>query len=126
WVSRALVASISTMNGRIFVDVAADWRVFSFVTLIGVAACAVFGLVPALRATAGNPSAAMKAGARGSSDTRERMGLRSALVVAQVALSLVLVVGALLFVRSFRNLMTAEPGFSRDGLLIAQLDYQRT
>ena len=55
----------------------------------------------------------MKAGSRGSTDSRERFGLRRVLVVAQVALSLVLVVGALLFVRSFRNLATLDAGFAR-------------
>jgi predicted permease len=67
----------------------------------------------------------MKAGSRGSTDTRERFGLRRALVVAQVALSLVLVVGALLFVRSFRNLMTVDAGFTQQNLLITRLDFRR-
>ena len=53
----------------------------------------------------------MKAGSRGSTDSRERFGLRRGLVVVQVALSLVLVVGALLFVRSLRNLMMLDAGF---------------
>jgi predicted permease len=68
----------------------------------------------------------MKAGSRGSTDTRERFGMRRALVVAQVALSLVLVVGALLFVRSLRNLMTLDAGFKQDGILVAILDLRRT
>ena len=64
----------------------------------------------------------MKAGSRGSTDTRERFGMRRALVVAQVALSLVLVVGALLFVRSLRNLMTLDAGFRQDGILVVNLE----
>jgi predicted permease len=67
----------------------------------------------------------MKAGSRGSTDTRERFGLRRALVVAQVAMSLVLVVGALLFVRSLRNLMTLDAGFVQDGVLVVNLDLRR-
>jgi predicted permease len=67
----------------------------------------------------------MKAGGRGHTDTRERFGIRRALVVAQVALSLVLVVGALLFVRSFRNLVTLDAGFRQDGVLVAHLDMRR-
>jgi predicted permease len=67
----------------------------------------------------------MKAGSRGSSDTRERFGLRRVLVVLQVALSLVLVVGALLFVRSLRNLMTVDAGFRQDGLLVVNLDLRK-
>jgi predicted permease len=82
----------------------------------------VFGLTPAIRATAAAPGLAMKAGSRGSTDTRERFGMRRVLVVVQVALSLVLVVGALLFVRSLRNLMTLDAGFRQDGVLVASID----
>jgi predicted permease len=64
----------------------------------------------------------MKSGSRGSTDSRERFGLRRGLVVVQVALSLVLVVGALLFVRSLRNLLILDSGFRQDGVLIANLD----
>jgi hypothetical protein len=67
----------------------------------------------------------MKAGSRGSSDTRERFGLRRTLVVVQVALSLVLVVGALLFVRSLRNLTTIDAGFRQDGLVVVNLDMRK-
>jgi putative ABC transport system permease protein len=123
--SRVLVASLTTENERVFVEISHDWRVFSFVALLGTATCIIFGLMPAIRATATHPGAAMKAGSRGSTDTRERFGLRRALVVAQVALSLVLVVGALLFVRSFRNLATVDAGFTKDHLVIAMLDFSR-
>src|SRR5207249_10816740 len=61
-----------------------------------------------------------------STDTRERFGLRRTLVVVQVALSLVLVVGALLFVRSLRNLIVLDAGFRQDGLLIVNLDVRST
>ena len=87
--------------------------------------CLLFGLMPAIRVTGTAPGAAMKAGSRGSTDTRERFGLRRALVVVQVALSLVLVVGALLFVRSLRNLMTVDAGFRQDGLLVVNLDLRK-
>src|SRR5262249_56898015 len=93
---------------------------------LAIATCVIFGLTPAIRATATEPGAAMKAGSRGSTDSRERFGLRRALVIAQVALSLVLVVGALLFVRSLRNLMTLDAGFAQDGIVIASLDLRRT
>ena len=107
-------------------DVTGDWRVFAFVALLAASACVIFGLVPAIRATAASPGAAMKAGSRGSTDSRQRFGLRRALVVAQVALSLVLVVGALLFVRSFRNLVTLDAGFRQDHVFAATIDLRRT
>jgi putative ABC transport system permease protein len=123
WLSRVLVASLATEGDRVFVQLTNDWRVFAFIALLATATCIVFGLVPAIRATSTDPGAAMKAGSRGSTDTRERSGLRRALVVAQVALSLVLVVGALLFVRSFRNLATLDAGFTRSNLVIAIVDF---
>jgi predicted permease len=124
--SRLLVASLTTQGERVSVDVAGDARVFVFTALLAASACVIFGLVPAIRATATSPGAAMKAGSRGSTDTRERFGLRRVLVVTQVALSLVLVVGALLFVRSFRNLATLDAGFAQHNLLITSLDFRRT
>src|SRR5262249_37363151 len=90
-----------------------------------VTTCLLFGLVPAIRATRTAPGAAMKAGSRGATDSRERFGMRRALVVAQVALSLVLVVGAVLFVRSLRNLMTLDAGFTQDGILVVSMDLRR-
>jgi putative ABC transport system permease protein len=126
WLSRVLIAALATQGDRVFVNVASDWRVFSFVALLAAVACVIVGLMPAIRATATSPGAAMKAGSRGSTDTRERFGLRRALVVAQVALSLVLVVGALLIVQTFRNLVTLDAGFRQDNLLIAVLDFRRS
>jgi putative ABC transport system permease protein len=82
-------------------------------------------LAPALRATRTEPGTAMKASGRGNTATREGFGLRRLLVVSQVALSLVLLVGALLFVRSFRNLLRVDPGFRQDGILLASLDPRR-
>jgi putative ABC transport system permease protein len=125
WLSRFLVGFLTSANSPIFVNLAFDWRTFAFTAALAVATCLVFGLMPALRVTGTAPGAAMKAGSRGSSDTRERFGLRRVLVVFQVALSLVLVVGALLFVRSLRNLMTVDAGFRQDGLLVVNLDLRK-
>ena len=124
--SRVLVASLTTENERVFVDVGSDWRVFAFVALLALATCILFGLVPAVRATAARPAAVLKAGSRGLTDSRERFGLRRVLVVAQVALTLVLMVAGLLFARSLRNLSTVDAGFTREPLLIASLDFRRT
>jgi putative ABC transport system permease protein len=126
WLSRFLVAFLTTDNNRIFVALSFDWRIFGFATALAAITCLLFGLLPAIRATRTAPGVAMKSGSRGSSDSRERFGMRRALVVAQVALSVVLVVGALLFVRSLRNLMTIDAGFAQDGIVIASLDLRRT
>jgi predicted permease len=122
--SRFLVQFLTSDNNRVFVALSLDWRVFAFAAALAGATCLLFGLMPALRATGIAPGAAMKAGSRGSTDTRERFGMRRVLVVGQVALSLVLVVGALLFVRSLRNLMTLDAGFEQEGIVIANLDFR--
>src|SRR5262249_54563897 len=122
WLSGFLAGFLSTGTSRLFLDLSTDWRVLGFTAALAVATCLVFGLAPAMRATAAEPGIAMKAGSRGTTDSRERFGLRRGLVVMQVALSLVLVVGALLFVRSLRNLVTLDAGFRQDGVLVASID----
>ncbi len=114
--SRAAVTMISVEANPAFVDLQPDWRVLSFTGVLAVLACVLFGIAPALRATRAAPAAAMNAGSRGTA-SRERFGLRRVLVVSQVALSLVLLAGALLFARSLRNLMTVDTGFAQDGIL---------
>jgi putative ABC transport system permease protein len=126
WFSRSLVAFLDSEVNPLFVDLALDWRVFAFTAAVGVVACLVFGLAPAIRATGTSLGTAMKAGGRGATEGRERFGVRRALVVVQVALSLVLVVGALLFARSLRNLTTLDPGFREAGALTAELDLRKT
>jgi len=125
WLSRFLVSFLTTDNNRIFVALSLDWRIFAFTAALAVLTCLIFGLAPAMRATGTAPAAAMKTGSRGSTDGRERFGLRRALVVAQVALSLVLVVGAVLFVRSLRNLVTLDAGFQQNGILVVNMDLRR-
>jgi len=125
FLSSYLVAFLSTPSSPVFVDLGTDWRIFGFTALLAVLTCMLFGLMPALRATGLNPGAVMKAAGRGLTDTRERFGMRRILVVAQVALSLVLLVGALLFVRSLHKLQTLDAGFNETGILVADIDYSR-
>jgi putative ABC transport system permease protein len=120
-----MVGLISTRDDKLFVDLNADWRVFGFTAAVAVLTCILFGLAPALRATRMAPAAAMKASGRGLTADRNRFGLRRILVVSQVALSLVLVVGALLFARSMRNLLTLDPGFRETGLLVTGVGVDR-
>ncbi|HVL67508.1 MAG TPA: ABC transporter permease [Vicinamibacterales bacterium] len=126
WLSEALVAFLSTENSRLFVDLSPDWRLVAFLTSIAAVACLLFGLSPALRATATQPGRAIQSGGRSNSDSLERFALRRALVVVQVALSTVLVVGALLFARSLQNLVTLDPGFRQDGIVAVSIDLRRT
>jgi putative ABC transport system permease protein len=125
WLSQFLVSFLTTENSPLFVDLHPDWRVLAFTAGLAILTCIVFGLTPAMRATKTSPGAVLKTSGRGMTAGRERFGLRRMLVVSQVALSLVLLVGALLFVRSLRNLLTLDAGFRQDGILITQVDLSR-
>jgi putative ABC transport system permease protein len=123
--SQWLISFLSTANNPLFVDLSLDWRVLGFMAALAFLTTILFGLMPALRATRTAPVEALKSGGRGMTVSREKLGLRRALVISQVALSLVLLVGALLFVRSLRNLLGLDPGFQQNGILIANLDFTR-
>ena len=120
--SRALIAFLSTENEQVFVGLSLDLRMLAFTAATAIVTCLLFGLLPALRATKVAPAAAMRAGGRGLTAGRERFGLRRALVTGQVALSLVLLVGALLFVRSLQKLLDVQPGFQTDGIVSVSVD----
>jgi predicted permease len=120
--TRMLISFLSTQASEVFLDLGLDWRVFAFTGALTAITCVLFGLAPALRAARTPPAGAMKAGSRGDSGTRRRFGARRALVVTQVGLSLVLLVGAFLFVQTFQNLVTLDAGFRQSGLLVTQLD----
>jgi predicted permease len=119
--SRSLVAFLKTGQRSLALDVPVDWRVLAFAAAVAALTCILFGLAPALRAVRTAPGAAIKAGSRGLTASRERFGVRRVLVVSQVALCLVLLVGALLFVRSLRNLLSVDPGFRPEGVMAASI-----
>jgi putative ABC transport system permease protein len=123
--SRFLVAFLSTGADPVFLDLTPDWRVLGFATGLAIVTCLLFGLVPALRITRMQAAAVMKAGGRGMTASRERISLRRTLVVVQVALSLVLVAGALLFSRSLGKLLTVNTGFQEEGVMVATIVFQR-
>jgi putative ABC transport system permease protein len=117
-----LVSFLDTTGNFTFLDLNLDWRVLGFTTGLAILTCLLFGLAPALRATATDPGVVMKCGSRGLTASRQRFGMRRMLVVAQVSLSLVLLVGALLFSRSLRNLLTVDAGFQQTGILVTSMD----
>jgi len=123
--SRGLLSFLSTPGNPVFVGLALDWRILGFTAALAILTCILFGLAPALGATRQSPAAAMRAGGRGATAGRQRFGLRRALVSTQVALSLVLLVGALLFVRSLQGLMNIDAGFQAEGIMSAGVDFSR-
>jgi len=110
---------------HIFVGLATDWRVLGFTAGLAVLTCVLVGLAPAIKSTGMAPALVMSLAGRGLTTTRERFSLRRALVVAQIAMSLVLVVSALLFGESLRKILTLDAGFQRDGVLVMDIDYMR-
>jgi putative ABC transport system permease protein len=125
WLSSSLVAFLSTDTSRLFLDLTPDWRIFAFIAGLACLACLLFGLSPALQTTGANPGTAMQAGGRSQTDSRERYTVRRGLVVVQVALSLVLVVSALLFGRSLQKIVNVDPGFRSEGVLSVSVDVRR-
>ncbi len=120
--SRALVAFLTTPGNSLFVGLHLDLRVLGFMAAVAVLTCLLFGLAPAIRATSIAPASAIRSGGRGLTTGRDRFSLRRALVVAQISLSLVLLVGAFLFVRSLQKLLDVQPGFRPEGIVAVDLD----
>jgi putative ABC transport system permease protein len=97
-----------------------DGRVLVFTAGAVILTTFLFGLMPALQESRSNPGDALRdAGTRTTSGVRP-MRLRKGIVVAEVALSVLLIVGAGLMVRSFRNLLVEDPGFHTENLLFAR------
>jgi predicted permease len=105
---------------RSTLDTSPDVRVFAYTFLLSVLTGVVFGLVPALQASKPNLVPALKDESVGFS--RRRLSLRNALVVAQVAVSLLLLIAAGLFIRNLQNTQHAEPGFEIDNALMMSFD----
>ena len=116
--SQMLVRLIGTSRDPVVLTLSPDWRVLCFLAATALAACLLLGLTPALRSSRGAPGDALKAGTRSVAGDHESLPLRRALVVAQVAVSLVLVVGALLFARSLGNLLAEPLGFQPERVSI--------
>ena len=109
-------------------EISADASVLAFGLAVSVVAGGLFGVLPALRASAAGASGHMTAGVRGASAGRERQLTRRGLVVVQIALALILLVGSGLAVRSFGRLAAVDPGFDpvdvlTFGLSLPERDY---
>jgi predicted permease len=123
FLARLLVVALSTENAPVDLQIVTDWRVLLVAGTVAASTCVIFGLLPAVRATKAEPLSAMKAGGRRLTSGRETFAWQQALVVAQISISLMLLVGALLFVRSFRNLLTFDPGMRQNGITVAFLGF---
>jgi predicted permease len=125
WGSRLLVRQLSTQNNLVFLDLSLDWRVLTFTIGVTLVTALLFGTAPALRAAGVAPIEALKEHTR-SGAGNARAGVASGLVVAQVALSVVLVVAAGLFVRTFSSLASVPLGFEHGRVLIVNVSALRS
>jgi predicted permease len=125
WGSDLLVRQLSTHATAVFLDTGVDWRVLAFTASVALAVALLFGVVPALRASRSEPIDAIREHSRGTAAERG-IGFAGVLAAGQVALCLVLVVAAGLFIRTFTTLATLHVGFDRDPVLLVRLDIPRT
>ena len=122
WGGRLLVRLLSTTDEPVHLDLAPDGAVLGFTAVVAVGTALLFSLAPAWRASRADPQGAMKANGRGVVGGEPRIGFGKALVMIQVAMSLVLVVGAGLLGGSFRSLERVDAGFTSEGVLVVGAD----
>jgi len=120
WSSALLVQQLTTWRGAVSLDLSLDWRVLAFTAGLAAMTALFAGIVPALSVTGVAPGEAMKESSRSIAGDR-KLSVRGALVVIQLALSLVLVVGAGLFLRTFAALNATPLGFAAGGLTVASV-----
>lgn len=117
-----LLRMASNPNNPVQLDPGLDSRVLLFTAAIAIFTTFIFGLAPAVRAAKTDINSTLREGSRGVTASLSRLRLGKLFVMAQVALSLVLLVGAGLFLRTFLNLEKVELGYSRDKLLLIRVD----
>lgn len=115
---------VPTTHLPVRLDFSIDRGVLGYTLAITLGACLLFGLVPAFHAllAARGGGAVLGAAARGASASHRSNRLRNLLVCSEVALALVCLVGAALFLESFRNARRLDPGFRAEGVLLASLN----
>jgi predicted permease len=121
WAKDFLVQWNPWGNSTSAIEITLDLRLLGFTLLVSLLTGMVFGIAPAWRATRVNLSSTLKDEAR-SQSSGSRARLSQALIVAQVAMSVVLLIGAGLFVRTLRNLNRVDVGFNSDNLLLFRVD----
>jgi predicted permease len=119
WAGKVLVAQLSTGTRPISLDAPVDWRVLAFAGAVMIGTAILFGVAPAIHASRVAPIDALKD--RGQNAHAGRAGLSSVVVVAQVAVSLALVVAAGLFVRTFSRLTQVPLGLNRSDTLLVTI-----
>lgn len=125
WASQLIVSQISTSTLQVALDIGIDARMLGFTSAIAIGTTLLFGVGPALMAASASPMGALKDQGRGGTSGKQKV-VANSLVLAQVTLSLLLVVGAGLFVRSFVSLAKVDLGFVPERVLVLTVSAQRT
>jgi predicted permease len=125
WGSRLLVLMASTGSEPLPLDVTPNARILGFTLLTSLFSAIIFGTAPASRAARIEPNSSLKSG-KGAAQSTSRSRFGKALVVAQVALSLLLLVGAGLFVRTLINLQNLPSGFNQQNVMLFYVDTTTT
>jgi predicted permease len=121
WCTRLIAAAQLPAPVPVALNLAVDVRVLAFTTLVAIAASLAFGLVPALGVSKVELVTALKGT---GSDGRTHSRLRSSFLVAQVSMSVLLLIAAGLFIRGFRNAQSFDMGFDTDHVLTASVDLE--
>ena len=120
WGSKLLVSKAPLTIPRAS-EIGIDANVLLFLLGLSVVTAVIFGVLPAMQMSRGMPIESLREGGRGTRGGLARRGLRQALVVSEVALAVVLVVGASLLVKSFWKMHRVDPGFVPDRMLVVQI-----
>ena len=123
WLTQLLI-SISPPDSPRLGEISLDYRVLGFAVALSVLTGILFGLAPALQASKLNLSGSLNEGGRGG-DSYRRTKARSLLLIAEVALSLMLLFGAGLLIKSFFGLQSVRPGFNKERVLLASISLPR-
>ncbi|HXB69781.1 MAG TPA: ABC transporter permease [Candidatus Acidoferrales bacterium] len=122
WGSGFLVMMMANGKTPLRLELHPDGRILVFTAAVSILTGILFGVAPAFRSTGVDVAPVLKEGARSFGTGPSRVWLGKALVMAQVSLSLVLLVGAGLFAGTLRNLRTMDAGFERGGILLASVE----
>ncbi len=120
WMAEALPSLVPPVGAPVLVGFSLNTRILSFTILACMAAALISGAAPALFSLRSDVNETLKKGGRSGMAAAHSHRARGALVVAEVALAMVALAGAGLFVRSFRNARAIDPGFDRDHVLLAR------
>ncbi|MGC2448699.1 MAG: ABC transporter permease [Candidatus Sulfotelmatobacter sp.] len=123
WLGGALRWLIPGVARPVMVAPPLDGQIFGFTAVLAILVTVVAGLVPALHSARANINEALKQGGRSGSPGMQAHRLRGLMVISEVALASVALVGAVLFVKSFERARAVDPGFSPDGVALAQFDF---